>query len=205
MDLFQYSLQLKPYLLSFLFLFLAFDVFGVFSAFYFFSVAEKRKQKIQETFDLILLTASILLGFIFLSRFIFALFEISTLDFTIFAAIALFLLSLAALFRHNQKRAPHYEGAFLLEMAALLLRPQVFIAALCLTNFLSLFAAVISLLVCLILCVILLHNAAWTVKALGLNFVFIFSKCSNILLAALSVVMLRTAIFDLLSFAAKVK
>ncbi len=189
-------IYIKPYLLSFIPIFVAINIFGVLPIFLSLTAemttAEKRKNIIES-----LITATtIAIIFMLVGKLIFLIMGITVVDFKIGGGILLLILSVNLLLPGvaATREKQYHDGGIFPIGTPLITGPAVLTTTLVLIDSFGLFPTFVSLVLNMFISWIVLINSNLISRAIGLNGMRAFSKVGDIFLTAIAIMMIRSGI-----------
>jgi|UniRef100_A0A7C3Z267 multiple antibiotic resistance protein len=198
--MFKIKLMLRNCLLAFIPMFAAVNALGILPVFI--SLTEnlspkRRKGVIYQSF---FTSLSVALIFLLLGKVIFHLFGITISDFMVAGGILLLVISLSEIIAPETKVkvSPETLGAVPLGMP-LIVGPAVLTTSLIIVDAYGLFPTLISLITNIALSALAFHFSTFLVKIIGLTGTKIISKVSNLLLAAIAVMLIRKGIISIIT------
>lgn len=187
--------MLKNLLLAFIPLFVAVDAIGVLPIFISFTENIEKKEKFNIIIRSIATAICLAIGFIFLGKAIFKLLNITIADFMIAGGILLFCIAIIDLLNPTKKRRiPSSELGFVPLGTPLITGPAVLTTSLLMLDTYGLFPTLIAVLLNILLAGIIFLSAEVLIKILGIAGSRALSKITNLLLAAIAVMMIRKGI-----------
>jgi multiple antibiotic resistance protein len=191
---------IEPYLLTFIPIFVAVDAIGNIPLFVALVEGATKKQKHQIIIDSVITAAVVAVLFVFIGKFILRFIGITIPDFQIAGGALLFALSLRLLLQPGAKSFlsdghDKMVGVFPLG-TPLITGPAVLTTTMMMLDSFGTWPTFVSLLLNMLIVWITLAKAEWIMKFLGPGGTRAFSKIMYILLAAISVMMIRNGIFN---------
>lgn len=189
---------LRPYLLSFIPIFVAVDAIGNVPVFLSFVEHTRGRQRRKVVMDSVLTAAIVAVCFMFAGRWVLKLLNVSIFDFQIAGGALLFIISVRLLLPGAQKngflaRFNKDIGVFPLG-TPLVTGPAVLTTTLIMLDSFGMAATLLSLLANMLLVWLAFAKAELIIKLIGANGTRIVSKIMYILLAAIAVTMIRLGI-----------
>jgi multiple antibiotic resistance protein len=193
---------LKPYLLTFIPIFVAVDAIGNIPLFVSLVEGTNKKQRAQIIRDSVSTAAAVAIIFMFLGKWVLRLIGITIPDFQIAGGILLFVIAVRLLLPGTQKSllADGHEkdvGVFPLG-TPLITGPAVLTTTLMMLDAFGLKATFVSLAINMVIVWVTLVKADLIIKLLGASGTRAFSKIMYILLAAIGVMMIRRGLVGIL-------
>lgn len=193
---------LRPYILSFIPLFVAVDSIGNIPIFISMVEGHSKPQRRKIIFDAIATAMVVAVIFMLIGKWIFSLLGITIYDFQIAGGILLFVISVRLLLPGAQKNAltgsrDKDMGVFPLG-TPLITGPAVLATTLMMMNSFGFFVTLVSLVLNMFLVWVTLVKTDTIMRVIGHSGVSAFSKIMYILLAAISVMMIRIGITGVL-------
>lgn len=157
----------------------------------------KKRRVIYQSF---VTSLSIAIAFLFLGKVIFNFLGITVSDFMVAGGILLLVISLNDILVVEEKARVPVEtlGAVPLGMP-LIVGPAVLTTSLILSDAYGIFPTLVSLILNITLAAIAFRFSSFIVRALGLTGTKIVSKISNLLLAAIAVMLIRKGLLEIIS------
>jgi multiple antibiotic resistance protein len=190
--------MLKNILLAFIPIFVAVDAVGVLPLFVALTEDIKKKEKSRIIFQSMITAICLAVGFIFLGNAVFTLMGITLGDFMVAGGSILFYIAVADI------RGPGKSGAYAnQELGAvplgtpLIVGPAVLTSSLIMRGEYGLTATLISVLVNILLAGLILSLSGAIIKVLGKSGSRALSKVTNLLLAAIAVMLIRKGIVQI--------
>jgi len=188
---------MKPFLLSFIPLFVAMNAIGVMPLFISFTEHLKKREK-QDVIDQSVITAFIIgIAFLFLGRWIFKVLGIQVADFKIAGGLVLLALSLRDLLLHERSsRLPASTLGAVPIGTPLVTGPAVLTTIIILIDSYGMLITILAFVANLIITWFVFSFADAIANSLGKAGSRAFSKIASLLLAAIAVMMMRKGIID---------
>lgn len=191
--------MLRSFLLTFIPLFASVNALGILPVFI--SLTEKLTERAKRwvIYQSFITSLSIAIAFLFLGKVIFNFLGITVSDFMVAGGILLLVISLNDILAVEDKMRvpPETLGAVPLGMP-LIVGPAVLTTSLILADAYGTFPTLISLILNITLSAIAFRFSSFIVKALGLTGTKIISKISNLLLAAIAVMLIRKGLLEII-------
>jgi len=189
---------LKPYLLTFIPIFVAVDAIGNIPLFVSLVEGMSKKDKHKALYECVATAASVAIIFMLLGKLVLRLLGITIPDFQIAGGVLLFVIAVRLLLPGNGKSVlahPHDRdvGIFPLGMP-LITGPAVLTTTLIMLDTYGIVPTFISLVINMFIVWVSLVKAGWFMKVLGAGGARGFAKIMYILLAAIAVMMVRKGI-----------
>lgn len=195
---------LKPYFLSIITFFIAFDIFHLLPLFCSPAAVHQGRPRNQLILDSLFSATIILFSFVFLARALFVFFNISNAEFEICGGVLLFFFCVKSLFfSDNIPKEEGRQGSILSRESVFLAHPGILIVTLLLVNIMGTVPAIISFCIVILAIFIVLRSSERILGALGMAGVKRFSNMLKIFLAAISVMLIRAGALDLLRLVIK--
>lgn len=189
---------LKPYIVTFIPIFLAVDIIGTVPLFLGLTEGLNHKQKNKVLTDSILIATLLAVVFIFLGKLILKSLGITIDDFKIAGGVLLFILSVYLLMpgkSRNFVSESLTEDIGIFPLATpLITGPAVLVTTMMLLNSFGLLITLTSLILNMLFAWFVLRYSALLIKIIGNSGVKAFSKISYIFLAAIGVMIIREGI-----------
>ena len=190
--------MIKNVLLAFIPIFVAGDALGVLPLFVSLTEGVKKKEKSKIIFQSMITAMCLAVGFIFLGNAVFVLMGITMGDFMVAGGSILFYIAVADI------RGPGKGSAYAnQELGAvplgtpLIVGPAVLTSSLIMRGEYGLLATLISVLVNIILAGLILSFSGAIIKVLGKSGSRALSKVTNLLLAAIAVMLIRKGVIQI--------
>jgi len=190
--------MIKNILLAFIPIFVAVDAIGILPLFVSLTEGTKEKEKARIIFQSMVTAMCLAVGFIFLGNAVFTLMGITLGDFMVAGGSILFYIAVADI-RGPGKGASYANqelGAVPLG-TPLIVGPAVLTSSLIMRGEYGLLATLISVLVNIVLAGIILSLSGAIIKVLGKSGSRALSKVTNLLLAAIAVMLIRKGIVQI--------
>jgi multiple antibiotic resistance protein len=188
----------KPYILSFIPLFVAVDAIGNIPIFLSLVEHLSKTQRSRIVFDAVTTATAVAIGFMFIGRWIFSLLGITIFDFQIAGGALLFVIAVRLLLPGAQKSAltnSHDKDMGVFPLGTpLITGPAVLATTLMMMNSFGALATLIALMLNMFFVWFTLVRADVIIKLIGPNGIRAFSKIMYILLGAIAVMMIRLGI-----------
>lgn len=190
---------LKPYVMSFIAIFVAINVFGVLPVFIGLTSDLSKEERKKNVIESIITATTVALIFMLIGKVIFIIMGITVADFKIAGGILLLILSVNLLLPgETQREHQHYDAAGIFPIGTpLITGPAVLTTLLVLVDSYGPFPTFVSLITNMIIVLILLVESDVFRKTIGMNGMRAFSKVSDILLTAIAVMMIRRGIIEI--------
>ncbi len=192
-ELYFYS---KPYLLSFIPIFIAINIFGVMPIFLSLTTGMTTREKSKIINESLVTAMVIAIVFMLIGKLIFIIMGITEEDFKIGGGILLLIISVNLLLpgvSATREKQYHDAGVFPIG-TPLITGPAVLTTTMVLVESFGMFPTFISLLLNMLISWVLLVNSSKISRLIGLNGMRAFSKVGDILLTAIAVMMIRRGI-----------
>lgn len=187
--------MLKNLLLAFIPLFVAVDAIGVLPIFISFTENIERKERFNVVIRSVVTAICLAIGFIFLGKAIFKLLNITIADFMIAGGILLFCIAIIDILNPTKKRRiPASELGFVPLGTPLITGPAVLTTSLLMLDAFGLFPTLAAVLLNILLAGIIFLSADVLIKLLGIAGSRALSKITNLLLAAIAVMIIRKGV-----------
>jgi multiple antibiotic resistance protein len=191
---------LKPYILSFIPIFVAVDAIANIPIFVSLAENYSRKQRKRIIADAVKTATAVAIIFMCIGKWVFSLLGVTIHDFQIAGGILLFVLSVRLLFPGAQKdilTSAHDRGVGVFPLGTpLITGPAVLTTTLMMMNSFGIIPTVVSFMLNMIIVWISLVKADFIMKFFGPSGTRAFSKIMYILLAAIAVMMVRRGIME---------
>ncbi|MDD5131195.1 MAG: MarC family protein [bacterium] len=189
-------LYIKPYLLSFIPIFVAINILGILPIFLSLTAEMSEVEKKKNIVESVITATSIAIIFMLVGKLIFLIMGITVADFKIGGGILLLILSVNLLLPGvSSAREKQYQDAGIFPIGTpLITGPAVLTTTLVLTDAFGMFATFISLVLNMLISWIALVNSDRISRTIGLNGMRAFSKVGDIFLTAIAVMMIRSGI-----------
>lgn len=189
---------LKPFLLSFIPIFVAIDVFGILPIFIGLTTEMDSVEKHKNIIQSIITATTIAIAFMLVGKIIFLIMGITVPDFKIAGGILLLILSVNLLLPGYSRRENQYHDAGIFPMGTpLITGPAVLTTTLVSIDTHGLFPTFVSLIINMLLVWIVLSKSDYLAQKMGINGMRAFSKVADILLTAIAVMMIRSGIIEI--------
>jgi multiple antibiotic resistance protein len=194
---------LKPYLITFIPIFLAVDIIGTIPIFLGLTESLNNKQKNKILTDSVVIATVLAVVFVFLGKLILRGLGITIDDFRVAGGILLFILSVYLLMPGKSKDFVSMSltediGVFPLA-TPLITGPAVLVTTMMLLNSFGLLVTLTSLIINMALVWLVLRYSTVLIRIIGSSGVKAFSKISYIFLAAIGVMIIREGIAGIIS------
>ena len=190
---------LKPYLLSFIPVFVAVNSIGILPVFLSLTEGMDRWERRRTIYTSVLTAAILALSFMFLGKWLLLFMGITIADFRIAGGLLLFVLSVNLLFPKEDERGKLHKdvGAFPLG-TPLITGPAVLTTVLVLSGTRGFIPTTASLILNMLIVLLVFLKADLVAKVMGKAGMKAFSKVFHILLAAIAVTMVRRGIVEII-------
>lgn len=189
---------LKPYIMSFIPIFVAIDVFGILPIFIGLTGDMSKEHKNTNIIESVLTATSIAIIFMLVGKLIFLVMGITVPDFKIAGGILLLILSVNLLLPGDQSKKHHYTDAGIFPMGTpLITGPAVLTTTLVLVDAYGIFPTFISLVLNMLITWAVLRKSELMTRIIGINGMRAFSKVADILLTAIAVMMIRNGVIEI--------
>ncbi|RLE07042.1 MarC family protein [Candidatus Aerophobetes bacterium] len=188
---------LKPFILSFIPVFVAVDAFGVLPIFISLTEGMGKKRKLEVVKQSVFTALIIAIAFIFVGKAIFLILGVTVQDFMIAGGVVLFTLSVADLLFPTKQRRTSTVGVVPLGMP-LIAGPAVLTTSLMSIDAFGLTPTLLSVILNILLAGFVFSSSDLLMKILGTAGSRGISKVSSLLLAAIGVMMVRKGIMQIL-------
>lgn len=187
---------IKPYLLSFIPIFAAINIFGVLPIFLSLTSEMTSAEKQKSIIESLITATTIAIVFMLVGKLIFLIMGITVADFKIGGGILLLVLSVNLLLPGvSATKEKQYQDSGIFPIGTpLITGPAVLATTLVLIDSFGVFPTFISLLLNMLISWIVLANSERLSRTIGLNGMRAFSKVGDIFLAAIAVMMIRSGI-----------
>ncbi len=192
--------QIKPYILSFISIFVAVNALGVLPLFI--SLTEKlsKKERHKVIINSIFTATVIAIAFMLIGKLVFMIMGISVADFKIAGGILLLILSVNLLLPegHESRKSTSDVGIFPLG-TPLITGPAVLTTSLVMIDAYGLLATLAAFVINMLVIWFIFSKSDSVIKVMGVGGTRAFSKVADILLTAIAVMMIRKGIIDILN------
>ena len=189
---------LKPYIVTFIPIFLAVDIIGTVPLYLGLTESLNQKQKNKVLTDSVIIATVLAVLFVFLGKLIFRGLGITIDDFKVAGGVLLFILSVYLLMPGKSREFVSeslYEDIGIFPLATpLITGPAVLVTAMMLLNSFGLLVTLTSLILNMAVAWLVLKYSGLLIKIIGNSGVKALSKISYIFLAAIGVMILREGI-----------
>lgn len=190
--------MIKNVLLAFIPIFVAVDAIGVLPLFVSLTENVKQKEKSKIIFQSMITAMCLAVGFIFLGNAVFGLMGITFGDFMVAGGSILFYIAVADIRGPGKgSRYANQELGAVPLGTPLIVGPAVLTTSLIMRGEYGLFATLISVLVNILLAGLILSLSGAIIKVLGKSGSRALSKVTNLLLAAIAVMLIRKGIIQI--------
>lgn len=192
--------QLKPYILSFISIFVAVNALGVLPLFI--SLTEKlsKKERHKVIINSIFTATVIAIAFMLIGKLVFVIMGISVADFKIAGGILLLILSVNLLLPEGQeRRKPTTEVGIFPLGTPLITGPAVLTTSLVMIDAYGLLPTLAAFIVNMLVIWFVFSKSDAVIKVMGVGGTRAFSKVADILLTAIAVMMIRKGVIDIIS------
>ena len=189
---------IKPYLLSFIPIFVAIDVLGILPIFIGLTGNMSKEHKNTNIIESVITATTIAIIFMLVGKLIFLIMGITVPDFKIAGGILLLILSVNLLLPGDQSRKHQYTDAGIFPMGTpLITGPAVLTTTLVMIDAYGLFPTFVSLVLNMLITWLVLRKSDSVTRIIGLNGMRAFSKVADILLTAIAVMMIRNGVIEI--------
>lgn len=190
---------IRPYLLSFIPVFIAVNAIGILPVFLSLTEGMSKSEKRRTVYISVLTAFLLALFFMFLGKGILLVMGVTVADFRIAGGILLLILSVILLFPNEteQKDTDHDVGAFPLG-TPLITGPAVLTTVLVLSGIRGFIPTTVSLILNMGIVLLVFLKADLLTKIMGKTGMRAFSKVAHILLAAIAVTMMRKGVVEII-------
>lgn len=189
---------IKPYLLSFIPIFVAINVFGILPIFIGLTTNVTKEEKHKIVVDSVITATTIALSFIFVGKIVFYIMGISVADFKIAGGILLLILSVHLLLPGESPREKQHADVGIFPLGTpLITGPAVLTTTLVLMDAYGVMATFISLVINMFMVWLVLTRSEKFAQTIGINGMRAFSKVGDILLTAIAVMMIRKGLLEI--------
>jgi multiple antibiotic resistance protein len=193
-------MNIKPFILSFISIFVAVNSLGVLPLFI--SLTEKlsKKERHKITVDSIITATVIAIAFMLIGKIIFLIMGISVADFKIAGGILLLILSVNLLLPegHEKSKTTTDVGIFPLG-TPLITGPAVLTTSLVMIDAYGLLPTLVAFVINMLVIWFIFSKSNAVIKVMGVGGTKAFSKVADILLTAIAVMMIRKGIIDIIN------
>lgn len=191
--------MLTKILLAFIPVFVAVDVIGVLPFFVSLTESFTEKERRKVVFQTMVTAICLAVGFLYLGKFVFRLLNITVGDFMVAGGALLFCIAITDIINPTKKRrAPANEFGAVPMGTPLVVGPAVLTISLIMIDEYGLVPTLISVVANIILAGIVLNFSIKLIKLFGISGARALSKVASLLLAAISVMMIRKGIIYIL-------
>jgi multiple antibiotic resistance protein len=189
----------KPYLLSFIPIFVAVNIFGILPVFISLTEGISKAEKSKIIHQSVLTGTVIALVFMFIGKVVFLIMGITVSDFKIAGGILLLILSVNLLLpgEPRKKEINTEIGIFPLG-TPLITGPAVLTTTLMMIDIYGFAPTFVAIILNMLIVLFVLNNSEKVIRILGVNGTRAFSKVIDILLTAIAVMMIRKGILEIL-------
>jgi multiple antibiotic resistance protein len=187
---------IKPYLLSFIPIFVAINILGILPIFLSLTAGMNTAEKHKHIIESLITATTIAIVFMLVGKLIFLIMGITVADFKIGGGILLLILSVNLLLPGvSSSREKQYQDTGIFPIGTpLITGPAVLTTTLVLIDSFGLFPTFISLILNMLISWLVLANSDRISRTIGLNGMRAFSKVGDIFLTAIAVMMIRSGI-----------
>ena len=191
-------MSLKNYFLAFVPIFVAVDALGMLPVYLGLTDAMKKEEKIKLVRHSILTALFVAVAFLFVGKLVFLWLGITINDFLLAGGAILFIISIRDLLSFNKVRFPGDIGVVPLAVP-LIVGPGVLTGSLILLDSVGAAPTLFSIISNVLLCGLVLHFSERLSRILGPVGSQTLSKISNLLLAAIGVMMMRRGLLGIMA------
>lgn len=189
---------MKNLLLAFIPVFVAVDALGVLPIFISFTQGFKKTEVSKIILQSMTTAICLAVGFIFLGKVVFHLLGITMSDFMVAGGAILFCLSIIDIINPDKKRRlPIKELGSVPLGTPLIVGPAVLTTSLIIIEVYGLLPTLFSVIINVLLAGLLFSYSHVLIKAIGQSGAKALSKVTNLLLAAIAVMMIRRGVFEM--------
>lgn len=190
---------LRPYILSFIPIFVAVDAIGILPVFISLTEEIGKSERRKTVYTSVLTATVVALLFIFLGKAVLRIMGIRVSDFKVAGGILLLVLSINFLFPKDSEHKRSYDdvGAFPLG-TPLITGPAVLTTLLVLSDTWGVVPTIVSLILNMGITLIVFLGSEALSKVMGRTGMRAFSKVVHILLASIAVMMMRSGIIEII-------
>lgn len=190
---------MKELLLAFIPIFVAVDAIGVLPIYISFTHGLNKEEKSKIIFESMITALCLAIGFIFLGKAIFKFLGVTMGDFMIAGGLILFCIAIIDMVNSDKKRRiPNKELASVPLGTPLIVGPAVLTTSLMIISVYGLYATLASVLINVLLAGLIFSLSDFLIKAIGVSGSKALSKVTNLLLAAIAIMMVRKGLMQFL-------
>ncbi|MBM3254141.1 MAG: MarC family protein [Candidatus Omnitrophica bacterium] len=192
--------QIKPYILSFISIFVAVNALGVLPLFI--SLTEKlsKKERHKVIINSIVTATVIAIAFMLIGKLIFMIMGISVADFKIAGGILLLILSVNLLLPEGRERRKTTSDVGIFPLGTpLITGPAVLTTSLVMIDAYGLLPTLAAFIINMLVIWFIFSKSDIVIKVMGVGGTRAFSKVADILLTAIAVMMIRKGIIDIIN------
>jgi len=189
----------RNYLLSFIPFFVAINVAGILPIFISLTQGFDEKKRKRVVRNSVATASAIAIGFMFLGKAIFFIMGISLTDFKIGGGIVLLALAIQLLLPGEEEIKERIEEAAIVPLGTpLITGPAVLTTALMMSETYGLFSTIVSFALNILLVWWVFLHSRFVVRGIGLNGIKAVAKVTDILLAAIAVMLIRQGVVEVI-------
>jgi multiple antibiotic resistance protein len=191
-----------PYLLSFIPIFVAVNVLGILPIFFALTEGFEKRKKERIIKSAILTASLIALSFMFIGKGVFMVMGISVSDFKIGGGILLLVLSVNLLLPGESRSKESIEDTGIVPLGTpLITGPAVLTTTLVMIESYGILPTITSFILNILLVWFIFSKADLVIRLIGVNGSRAISKVSDILLAAIAIMLIREGIIEIIKSA----
>lgn len=191
---------IKPYILTFIPLFVAVNTLGVLPLFISITEGINKKNKNKIIINSVFTATVIAIVFMLIGKIVFLIMGITVADFKIAGGILLLVLSVNLLLPGEQKRSHATTDVGIFPLGTpLITGPAVLTTTLVMIDAYGLIPTLVSFIMNMVIVLIVLSKSDVVIKVMGIGGTKAFSKVADILLTAIAVMMIRSGIIEILN------
>ncbi|OGS22004.1 MAG: hypothetical protein A2252_08280 [Elusimicrobia bacterium RIFOXYA2_FULL_39_19] len=190
---------MDTFLLSFIPIFAAMNPFGKIPTFIMLSKGLGKKEKSRVIRDSVITAFLVGIGFIFIGKLVFKILGITTYDFMVAGGILLLVLSINDIIKYIKEIHETDANIGVVPLGIpLITGPAVLATLLMLTDSQGIVSTVVSFIVNISICAFVLIQSEFLTRLIGSKGSLALAKVSNLLLAAIAVMIIRKGIFGII-------
>jgi len=189
----------KPYILSFIPIFVAVNIFGILPIFISLTEGLAKEERKKTIYQSVFTGTVIALVFMFIGKIVFLIMGITVSDFKIAGGILLLILSVNLLLPGEPRKRDVATDIGIFPLGTpLITGPAVLTTTLMMIDTYGFVPAFIAISLNMLVVLVVLNNSEKIIKILGAGGMKAFSKVVDILLTAIAVMMIRKGILEIL-------
>jgi len=193
-------MNLSVYFLAFVPIFVAVDALGMIPIFMSLTRGIPKEKKAQLIRHSILTALLVAIAFLWVGKFVFLWLGVTISDFLLAGGAILFIISIRDLLSYDQKSEVPEKTMGVVPLAVpLIVGPAVLTTSLIILNSFGVTPTLFSIVSNILLCGLILHLSDRLLKFLGETGAHTLSKISNLLLAAIAVMLMRRGLQEILA------